>query len=164
MCHACRAALGGAVYAPADGVWKLETAGAAAIYAGGWGGPPAGMELRGCGERTYCFVVEDGFTAQGNTDASLRVYGPVGSSVRGLLTIPVESDDPDGSTKLSAAVRFVPRASRLPFFDAEVMTVRQKCANGHCSIMREETVYRYRDGEYAELQGSVIRPAKAKEK
>jgi hypothetical protein len=41
-CHACGAALGGAVYGRANGVWKLEAESAAAIYAGGWGGPPVG--------------------------------------------------------------------------------------------------------------------------
>src|SRR5215469_7129824 len=126
-CHACVAALGGVVYERANGVWKVEAASPAAMYAGGWGEPPVGMELRRCGERTYCFAVEDGFTGQGYTDVSLKVYGAVGGSLRALLTVPVESDNPDGSTELSAGVRFVPRAGRSPFFDAEVMATRRRC-------------------------------------
>jgi hypothetical protein len=163
-CHACVAALGGAVYDRANGAWKLEAASPAAIYGGGWGEPPVGLELRRCGERTYCFVVDDGFTGQGYTDVSLKVYGPVGESLRGLLTVPVESDNPDGSTEFSAAVRFVPRASRLPFFDVEAMGVRKRCARGECSSSYEHRVYRYRDGEYSEVPLPVTVPPKAKKK
>jgi hypothetical protein len=163
-CHACVAALGGAVYDRANGAWKLEAANPAAIYGGGWGEPPVGLELRRCGERTYCFVVEDGFTGQGYTDVSLKIYGPVGASLRGLLAVPAESDDPDGSTELSAAARFVPHASHSPFFDVEVMTVRQRCARGDCSSSHEHTLYRYRDGEYSEVPFRVQVPAKAKKK
>jgi len=163
-CHACTAALGGAVYGRADGVWKVEAASPAAIYAGGWGEPPAGMELRRCGERTYCFAVEDGFTGQGYTDVSLKVYGAVGGSLRALLTVPVESDNPDGSTELSAGVRFVPRAGRSPFFDAEVMATRRRCVRGDCSSSHEHTLYRYREGGYSEVALPIGVPAKAKKK
>jgi len=163
-CHACVAALGGAVYGRANGVWTVEALSATAIYAGGWGEPPVGLELRRCGERTYCFVVEDGFTGQGYTDVSLKVYGPVGKSLRELLTVPVESDDPNGSTELSAAVRFVPHASRLPFFDVEVLGARKRCARGDCSSSHEQRLYRYRDGEYSEVSFPVQVPSKAKRK
>lgn len=163
-CHACTAALGGAVYGRANGVWKREASSPVAIYAGGWGEPPVGMELRRCGERTYCFVVEDGFTGQGYTDVSLKVYGPVGNAMRGLLSVPIESDDPDGSTALSAAARFVPHASQSPFFDVEVMAARRKCVRGECSNSNEHTLYRYRDGEYSEVPFPVQVPSKAKKK
>ena len=163
-CHACVAALGGAVYGRVNGAWKVEAASSAAIYAGGWGEPPVGMELRRCGERTYCFAVEDGFTGQGYTDVSLKVYGPVGRAVRKLLAVPVESDDPDGSTEFSASVRFVPHASKLPFFDVEVMGVRKRCARGDCSSSYEHKLYRYSEGEYAEVPFPVQVPSKAKKK
>ena len=162
-CHACRAALGGVVYERANGAWKLEATSEAATYAGGWGGPPAGMELRRCGERTYCFVVEDGFTAQGYTDVSLRVYGPVGSSVRELLTVPVESDEPGGARTMSASVRFVAsNVSRTGFFDVEVLRV--KCAGGRCSSAAEQQLYRYRDGEYMEARPGRVAGGQLKRK
>jgi hypothetical protein len=78
-CHACMAALGAVVYRRANGTWKLEASSPVAIYAGGWGGPPVGIELRRCGERTYCFVVEDWFTAQGYSESKLKVFGPIGA-------------------------------------------------------------------------------------
>ena len=163
-CHACVAALGGAVYGRANGVWKVEAVSPTAIYAGGWGEAPVGMELRRCGEQTYCFAVEDGFTGQGYTDVSLKVYGQVGRAVRDLLAVPVESDNPDGSTEFSAAVRFVPHASRLPFFDVEVMGVRKRCARGDCSSSYEHRLYRYRDSGYSEISFPVVVPPKAKKK
>lgn len=161
-CHACMAALGAVVYRRANGTWKLEASSPVAIYAGGWGGPPVGIELRRCGERTYCFVVEDWFTAQGYSESKLKVFGPVGGSVRPLLSAPFESEAPGATKKVSASVRFEPvSAGRAAFFDLEVVGVRRDCSSGRCANSWEYRRYRYSGGEYDEV---AISPQRAKAK
>lgn len=164
QCHACLAALGGAVYRRANGVWKLEASSPAAAFGGGWGGPPSGIEVRSCGPRTYCFVVENWFSGQGYSDSSLKIFGPVGSSVQSLLSVPVESDNdgaydpkgvdgPDVWKRMAADIRFVADANgKSPFFDLEVIGVRRSCSKGRCKNSLRHELYRYRDGEYSAIE------------
>lgn len=174
-CHSCMAAVGGAVYTQAKGGWKPDATSPAAIYAGAWGKSPVGMELRWCGEQTYCFVVEDGFTGQGYTETSLKVFGPVGESVRSLLSVPVESDDegaydpkgidgPSTLKRMAAGVRFEPGDNRSPFFDLEVMILNRNCSHGHCADKWKYARFRYRDGEYIDAVDPVARGSRQKAK
>jgi hypothetical protein len=93
----------------------------------------------------------------------MKVYGLVDGLLRSLMAVPVESDDPDGSRRMSAAVRFLPSsATRTGFFDLQVM--RRNCSNGRCSNALEFELYRYRDGEYFDVQQARVAAGRAKSK
>jgi hypothetical protein len=162
-CHSCMAAVGGAVYSRTNGVWKLQASAPAAIYDGGWGDPPTGIELRICGPETYCFTVEDSFSGQGYSESTLKIFGPIGGSLQALLSVPFESDNagaydpkgvdgPDVWKRMSAGMRFLSDYnSKSPFFDLELIGVRRSCSKGHCTSSWKHQRYRYQKGRYAEI-------------
>lgn len=163
-CHSCVAAVGAAVYVISNNGWKLEASSPAAIYGGGWGHPPSGLDMRLCGPKTYCFVVEDEFSGQGYSDSSLKVFGPVGNSVRSLLSLAVGSDDAgaydargvDGPSvwkRMSASVRFLVNYSKpTQFFDVELIGVRRRCTRDRCVNTWRHLIYRYASGRYSPIK------------
>ena len=161
-CHACRVAIGGAVFTWKAQHWVLESANAAIGFYGGWGDPP-GIELMQVGPEKHGLLLSVDDLAQGYAWSTKVLLMPLDKTIYEVWSIQDAQDnlgaiDPDDKVnkqvpyKSSATFRFYAANDGLSrdFYDIVVIS-RGKDRQDYAHPVKPENwteIYRFSDGKY----------------
>ncbi len=165
-CHACTVVLGAAVFAQADGVWRLKHFNPAITHAGSYGHAPEDMALEKIGPDLHGVAVTERYMGQGQTVWSYLLLGPVGDRWEEILPPTNIGDayqgncDPQTGDALdpvfqkcyaySSVIRFIPGAHPT-YFDIEVHTAGTDSRPDNIIMPFERSaVYGFNGCRYAE--------------
>jgi len=167
-CHACRPAIGVAVFAWKAPHWVLQSANLAVGFFGGWGDPP-GVDLVEIGSNKYGVLVSTDDMAQGFAWSQKHLFINVATTIDEVWSIQDEQDNlgaVDSDDKLnkevayrsSAAFRFSAdyqeANSSSDYFDIEVIS-RGTDREDYSHPLKQENwteVYRFSNGKYRLLR------------
>ncbi len=167
-CHACRPAIGIAVFAWKAPHWALQSGNPAVGFYGGWGGPP-GVDIAQIGPEKHGILLSNSDMAQGFAWSARSLLIPISSTVDEVWSIQDEQDnlgaiDPDDKLnkqvayRSSAAVRFCANYqeanSSSDYFDIEVISRGTDREDYNHPLKKENwtEIYRFSNGKYRLLQ------------
>ena len=167
-CHACRPAIGVAVFVWQSGAWALLSANTEVVFEGGWGWPPE-VGLVSVGPERHGVMLENSNVALGFSSSYSRLLLPLGSSVLQAWVLKDEQDDygaydpTDNFIHLvryrsSAAFKFVPRddkdGERSDYYDIEVISRGEVQQDSRHPLKREDwsEIYRFSGTKYQLLK------------
>lgn len=174
-CHACKPAIGMAVFKLQSSGWMLESANPVVGQYGSWGEPP-NVELLKVGGERYGILLSNSNGGQGYHWSNKHLLFPIGGTVREVWSITDEADDsgvfdPTGQSgprmayRSSAAFRFFvdedTNSAPDPYYDIEVISRGTSRRNDVGPLQPENwtAIYRFRDGKYRLLKRTAFTEA-----